>query len=60
MKKGTQLVLETNGSSIREGPLSLKLAGGRVKSAVAENLAKLKKLLEEGRVVLQDGRQITA
>jgi uncharacterized membrane protein len=36
-----------------------KLAGGRVKSAVAENLAKLKELLEEGRVVLQDGRQVT-
>ena len=35
-----------------------KLAGGRVKSAVAENLAKLKELLEEGRVVLQDGRQV--
>jgi uncharacterized membrane protein len=37
-----------------------RLALRRVKSAVAENLAKLKKLLEEGRVVLQDGRQITA
>ncbi len=36
-----------------------RLAGGRIKSAVAENLAKLKELLEEGRVVLQDGRQIT-
>jgi uncharacterized membrane protein len=36
-----------------------KLTGGRVKSAVAENLAKLKELLEEGRVVLQDGRQAT-
>ena len=36
-----------------------RLAGGRVKSAVAENLAKLKELLEEGRVVLQDGRQVT-
>jgi uncharacterized membrane protein len=34
-----------------------KLTGGRVKAAVAENLAKLKELLEEGRVVLQDGRQ---
>ncbi len=30
-----------------------------VKSAVAENLAKLKELLEEGQVVLQDGRQVT-
>jgi hypothetical protein len=37
-----------------------RLALRRVKSAVAENLARLKKLLEEGRVVLQDGRQITA
>ncbi len=36
-----------------------KLTGGRVKSAVAENLAKLRELLEEGRVVLQDGRQAT-
>jgi uncharacterized membrane protein len=36
-----------------------RLARGRVKSAVAENLAKLKELLEEGRVVLHDGRQVT-
>ena len=35
-----------------------RLARGRVKSAVAENLAKLKELLEENRVVLQDGRQV--
>jgi hypothetical protein len=36
-----------------------KLGAARVKSAVAENLEKLKQLLEEGRVVLQDGRQAT-
>ena len=36
-----------------------RLARGRVRSAVAENLAKLKELLEEGRVILQDGRQVT-
>jgi uncharacterized membrane protein len=36
-----------------------RLARGRVKAAVAENLAKLKELLEEGRVILQDGRQAT-
>jgi uncharacterized membrane protein len=36
-----------------------KLARRRVKSAVADNLAKLKELLEEGRAVLQDGRQAT-
>jgi uncharacterized membrane protein len=36
-----------------------RLAHGRVKSAVAENLAKLKELMEEGRVVLQDGSRVT-
>lgn len=34
-----------------------KLAAGKVKSAVAENLSKLKSLLETGGVVLQDGRK---
>ncbi len=32
------------------------LGAGRIKSAVAENLTKLKELLEKGQVVLQDGR----
>jgi uncharacterized membrane protein len=32
------------------------LGTGRIKSAVAENLTKLKELLEMGRVILQDGR----
>jgi uncharacterized membrane protein len=36
-----------------------RLARGRVKSAVSENLSKLKELLQEGRVVLQDGRRVT-
>jgi uncharacterized membrane protein len=36
-----------------------RLAAAKVKSAVSENLEKLKQLLEEGRVVLQDGRQAT-
>jgi uncharacterized membrane protein len=36
-----------------------RLIGRRVKSAVAHNLTKLKELLEEGRVVLQDGTQVT-
>jgi uncharacterized membrane protein len=36
-----------------------RLALRRVKSAVAEILAKLKELLEGGRVVLQDGREVT-
>ena len=34
------------------------LAAGRVKAAVAENLAKLRQLLETGEVRLQDGRAI--
>ena len=36
-----------------------RVARGSVKSAVAENLAKLKELLEEDRVVLQDGRRVS-
>jgi carbon monoxide dehydrogenase subunit G len=36
-----------------------RLAAQKVKSAVAQNLTKLKELLEEGQVVLQDGRQAT-
>jgi uncharacterized membrane protein len=36
-----------------------KLTRGRVKSAVAENLAKLRELLETGQVILQDGREAT-
>jgi hypothetical protein len=35
-----------------------KLAGGKVQAAVADNLGKLKVLLESGEVVLQDGRQV--
>ena len=36
-----------------------RLARGRVKAGVSENLSKLKELLQEGRVVLQDGREVT-
>ena len=36
-----------------------KLAGGKVRSAVAENLGKLKTLLETGSVTLQGGRKET-
>lgn len=35
------------------------LAAGRVKSAVRENLAKLKQLLDTGSTTLQDGRHVT-
>ncbi|HSM57955.1 MAG TPA: SRPBCC family protein [Candidatus Sulfomarinibacteraceae bacterium] len=34
-----------------------KLGAGKVKSAVGENLSKLKSLLETGSVILQDGRE---
>ena len=36
-----------------------KLATGRVRSAVDENLGKLKELLETGSATLQDGRQVS-
>jgi hypothetical protein len=36
-----------------------RLGARRIQSAAAENLSKLKELLEVGRVVLQDGRQAT-
>ena len=39
-------------------PLLQALARGKVRSAVKDNLLKLKELLEKGRVVLQDGSQV--
>jgi hypothetical protein len=45
--------LETGKPSLIE-----KLGAGQVKSAVAQNLMKLKELLEAGRVTLQDGRRV--
>ena len=47
-----QWKLETGQPALLE-----RLAAGKVKSAVAENLTKLKQLLEDRHVVLQDGRQ---
>jgi uncharacterized membrane protein len=62
-----RFILDEEGSATRMtdewkldtgGPALLKWLGAhRVKSAVAENLTKLKQLLEEGLVVLQDGRR---
>ena len=60
MRRETQPVLETNGSSIREGLLSLR--NWLVEDSSLPWLriiAKLKDLLEEGRAILQDGRQVT-
>jgi uncharacterized membrane protein len=39
-------------------PLLERLGARRIKSAVLENLGKLKELLEAGRVRLQDGRRV--
>jgi uncharacterized protein YndB with AHSA1/START domain len=52
---GTRL---TDAWELRGGLLAVlgSLAAGRAKAAVAENLAKLKELLEHGEVRLQDGR----
>ena len=36
-----------------------KLAAGRVRSAVVENLGKLKEFMETGSVTLQDGRKVS-
>ncbi|NJC98891.1 MAG: hypothetical protein C3F07_01655 [Anaerolineales bacterium] len=62
-----ELVLQENGAAsqvtdrwkLESGrPVLLeKLAARQVQSAVHENLTKLKELMENGRVVLQDGRQ---
>jgi uncharacterized membrane protein len=40
-------------------PLLQWVGRGKVKASVAENLGKLKQLLEEGRTRLQDGRVVT-
>jgi hypothetical protein len=53
------IVLDQWKLDTRRPTLLEKLAAGRIKSAVAENLGKLKELLEVGRVTLQDGRVIT-
>jgi hypothetical protein len=60
MRRETQPVLETNGSSIREGLLSLRNWPVEDSSLPwLRIIAKLKDLLEEGRAILQDGRQVT-
>lgn len=64
-----RLVFEPTGSGTRisdqwrldlgQNRLVERLATGRVKAAVAENLGKLKDLLETGQTRLQDGRTVT-
>ena len=55
---GGTLVQDTWQLDTGKPALLEKLTGGKVKSAVAENLALLKALLEQGQVTLQDGRRI--
>lgn len=57
VKGGTRLTDRWEFDPSVPGPLAW-LATRRVKSAVAENLEKLKQLLETGAVALQDGRQV--
>lgn len=57
MVGGTKIVDKWELSFGLFGPLEA-LAGNRVKSAVKENLGKLKELLETGNTTLQDGRSI--
>jgi uncharacterized membrane protein len=58
-EEGTTLVTDEWKLDTGKPLLFERFASAKVKSAVAENLANLKLLLEEGRVVLQDGRQAT-
>ena len=63
-----RFILETKGSATEimdtweletgRNPLLERLAAGRVKAAVAENLSLFKALLEKGNTVLQDGRKM--
>lgn len=63
-----RLVFEPSGNGTRikdqwrldlgQNRLVERLAGGRVKAAVADNLGKLKELLETGQTRLQDGRTV--
>ena len=56
---GTTLIIDEWEELVTGKPAFIeKLAAGRVKSAVAENLGKLKELLETGSVALQDGRHV--
>ncbi len=55
VKGGTRMIEAWKLETGLFGPLE-KLASGKVKSAVADNMNKLKKLLETGEVRLQDGR----
>jgi len=56
IENGTQLVDEWQLDTGAPGPLKW-LAAKKVKAAVSENLEKLKTLLENGQVTLQDGRE---
>ncbi len=58
-EEGTTRVRDEWKLDMRLPALLESLAAQRIKSAVAGNLMKLKELLEEGEVVLQDGRRAT-
>lgn len=58
LEDGTQLIDEWKLETNTPGPFKW-IAEKKVKSAVSENLKKLKALLETGHVILQDGREAT-
>lgn len=58
LEDGTQLIDEWKLETNTPGPLKW-IAEKKIKSAVSENLEKLKVLLETGHVTLQDGREAT-
>jgi len=58
-RNGNTQLTDTWSLDLGLNPLVQKLGKGRVKAAVAENLTKLKELLEKGRTRLQDGRAIS-
>jgi hypothetical protein len=57
IENGTQVIDEWQLETDTPGLFNL-LVSKRVESAVAENLEKLKTLLETGQVTLQDGRRM--
>jgi uncharacterized membrane protein len=58
MKGSTTHVIDSWNLDTGQPSFVEKLAAGKVKSAVAENLSKLKRLLETRSVVLQDGNTV--
>jgi hypothetical protein len=57
---GTTTIVDSWSLDLGLPGLIERFSKGRVRSAVNENLHKLKELLENGRVTLQDGKVVTS